>query len=68
MAEAGRAFLDTPMEAPFIPAWRRVQTPGSDLARDLHEAGWRTMPSSSASDGQSSPNDSDSIQPIKCRD
>ena len=38
MAEAGRTWLDNSVEAPFIPAWRRVQAAGPDLARDLHEA------------------------------
>ena len=38
IVEAGRTFLDNPMETPFIPSWSRVQAADPDLLRDLHEA------------------------------
>jgi len=38
IVEAGRTFLDNPMETPFIPAWSRVQAADPDLMRDLHAA------------------------------
>lgn len=38
IVEAGRTFLDNPMETPFIPAWSRVQAADPDLVRDLCEA------------------------------
>ncbi|MBO6637412.1 MAG: glycosyl transferase [Roseitalea sp.] len=38
VVEAGKTFLDNPMETPFIPAWSRVQAADPDLVRDLYEA------------------------------
>lgn len=38
IVEAGRTFLENPMETPFIPAWSRVQAADPDLMRDLHQA------------------------------
>lgn len=38
IVEAGRTFLENPMETPFIPAWSRVQSADPDLMRDLMEA------------------------------
>lgn len=38
IVEAGRTFLETPMETPFIPNWSRVQAANPDLVRKLNEA------------------------------
>ncbi|MBO6551535.1 MAG: glycosyl transferase [Roseitalea sp.] len=38
IVDAGKTFLDNPMETPFIPAWSRVQAADPDLVRDLFEA------------------------------
>ena len=38
IVNAGHAFLDNPMETPFIASWSRVQAAHSDLMRELHEA------------------------------
>ena len=38
IVEAGRLFLDNPMETPFIPNWSRVNAAYPDLMRELREA------------------------------
>ncbi|MCR9123244.1 MAG: glycosyl transferase [Phyllobacteriaceae bacterium] len=38
IVDAGKTFLDNPMDTPFIPAWSRVQAADPDLVRDLYEA------------------------------
>ena len=38
IVETGHRFLDNPMEAPFIPSWRRVKAAYPDLMRNLHDA------------------------------
>ncbi|MEM7619278.1 MAG: glycosyl transferase [Pseudomonadota bacterium] len=38
IVEAGQVFLDNPMEAPFIPNWRRIQSAIPDLLQELNEA------------------------------
>ncbi len=36
--DAGREFLDTPMEVPFIPSWNRVQSAMPDILERLYQA------------------------------
>jgi glucosyl-3-phosphoglycerate synthase len=36
--KAGEAFLDNPMETPFIPSWNRVISAKPDILERLHEA------------------------------
>jgi len=36
--KAGEAFLDRPMERPFIPSWNRVMSAIPDVLEQLHEA------------------------------
>ncbi|KAA3625881.1 MAG: glycosyl transferase [Proteobacteria bacterium] len=36
--KAGDAFLDNPMETPFIPSWNRVNSAVPDVFRRIHEA------------------------------
>ncbi|PLW76217.1 glycosyl transferase [Cohaesibacter celericrescens] len=38
IVEAGAAYLDNPMETPFIPNWSRVSAADRDLLRHFHEA------------------------------
>ena len=38
IVEAGRLFIDNPMESPFIPNWSRVNAAYPDLTRELREA------------------------------
>jgi glucosyl-3-phosphoglycerate synthase len=36
--KAGKAFLDNPMEAPFVPSWNRVISAIPDILEQIHEA------------------------------
>jgi glucosyl-3-phosphoglycerate synthase len=36
--KAGEAFLDKPMETPFIPSWNRVISAKPDILERLYEA------------------------------
>lgn len=38
IVEAGQAFLDNPLEAPFIPNWKRVLSAMPDFAQRLYDA------------------------------
>lgn len=38
IVEAGQVFLDNPLEAPFIPNWRRVQSAYQDVLQDIYKA------------------------------
>lgn len=38
IVEAGKTFLENPMETPFIPNWRRIQAADSNLMRNMVEA------------------------------
>jgi glucosyl-3-phosphoglycerate synthase len=36
--DAGQAFLDNPMETPFIPSWNRVQSALPDIFERIYQA------------------------------
>jgi glucosyl-3-phosphoglycerate synthase len=38
IVEAGQVFLDNPLEAPFIPNWKRVLSAMPDFTQRLFEA------------------------------
>jgi glucosyl-3-phosphoglycerate synthase len=38
IVEAGQAFLDNPLEAPFIPNWKRVLSAMPDFTQRLFDA------------------------------
>jgi glucosyl-3-phosphoglycerate synthase len=36
--DAGKMFLEKPMETPFIPSWNRVQSAVPDILERIHKA------------------------------